>query len=186
MDTRARGGGSLSHINYTGWQPSLCQPSTRSSTCGLPSRASSPSSPFFIPLRRSQSFRVSIFFFLTHSRSLPPFLSSFSPSSSSPLFFLRLVFQRLSLFDCFFSPPPVPFQHVQRPWALLFAHLFCCFAFPGFSRGPLCNSHVLSNSRSVLFLYLASFFLSLGSYRRRRFLPRTFHLFFEDERKWWK
>lgn len=67
MDTRARGGGSLSHINYTRW----LLPSSRTTLPHVPplaachlERASPPTTffPLFHPSRRTRSFRVFLLF----------------------------------------------------------------------------------------------------------------------------
>lgn len=102
MDTRARGGGSLSHIKYTrGGSSPRCHPSTRSSTCGLPSRAYRASPTIFFPPFPSLEtypfrFYLSLSpnpFSLSLSSSLlasfpPRYYSSFAPRASSLCFFV--------------------------------------------------------------------------------------------------
>lgn len=102
MDTRARGGGSLSHIKYTrGGSSPRCHPSTRSSTCGLPSRAyrASPTI-FFPPFPSLETYPFRFYLSLSPNpsslslsssllASFPPrYYSSFAPRASSLCFFV--------------------------------------------------------------------------------------------------
>lgn len=117
MDTRARGGGSLSHINYTRW----LLPSSRTTLPHVPplaachlERASPPTTffPLFYPSRRTRSFRVFLLFLSfpsfrspTNSGSSPlcllsPPFSDFTGSPFLPLFFVRLVSAASSSFLC--------------------------------------------------------------------------------------
>lgn len=117
MDTRARGGGSLSHINYTRW----LLPSSRTTLPHVPplaachlERASPPTTffPLFYPSRRTPSFRVFLLFLSfsffrspTNSGSSPlcllsPPFSDFTGSPFLPLFFVRSVSAASSSFLC--------------------------------------------------------------------------------------
>lgn len=120
MDTRARGGGSLSHIKYTrGGSSPRCHPSTRSSTCGLPSRAYRASPTIFFPpfpSLETYPFR----FYL--SLSLAQSIQSLSPLRFSPPSLLAIILcslrELLHFVSLFHSPHPrpfsLPFQSHQR------------------------------------------------------------------------